>query len=89
MKIATDIIDLAATSAIVLPKTSGIGLKVDSATPTYGWRDIIGNLNARGVGADAAAGGDTCTDAVFGHTADVHYQSTNMATKSKAPDFYT
>lgn len=37
---------------------------------------------------DAAAGGDTCTDAVFGHTADVHYQSSNMATKAKAPNFY-
>jgi len=38
---------------------------------------------------DAAAVGDTCTDAVFLHTVDVHYQSTNMATKQKAPDFYT
>lgn len=37
---------------------------------------------------DAAAGGDTCTDAVFLHTCDVHYQSTNMATKGKAPNFY-
>ena len=31
-----------------------------------------------------AAGGDTCTDAVFVHTVDIHYQSTNMATKQKA-----
>ena len=38
---------------------------------------------------DAAAGGDTCTDAVFLHTSDIHYQSTNMATKGKSPDFYT
>lgn len=37
---------------------------------------------------DAAAGGDTCSDAVFVHTADIHYQSTNLATKGKAPDFY-
>lgn len=37
---------------------------------------------------DAAAGGDTCTDAVFVHTVDIHYQSTNMATKAKAPNFY-
>lgn len=35
--------------------------------------------------ADAA---DTCTDAVFLHTMDVHYQSTNLATKNKAPNFY-
>lgn len=26
--------------------------------------------------------------AVFLHTADVHYQSTNLATKNKAPNFY-
>lgn len=38
---------------------------------------------------DAAAGGDTCTDAVFAHTADVHYQSTNMTTKSRNYPFYT
>lgn len=38
---------------------------------------------------DAAAGGDTCTDAVFGHTADVHYQSTGMATKNRDYPFYS
>ena len=38
---------------------------------------------------DAAAGGDTCTDAVFGHTADVHYQSTGMATKNRNYPFYS
>jgi len=37
---------------------------------------------------DATAGGDTCTDAVFLHTADIHYQTTNVATKNKAPSFY-
>lgn len=37
---------------------------------------------------DAAHGDDTCTDAVFAHTADLHYQSTNMATKNKSPNFY-
>jgi hypothetical protein len=38
---------------------------------------------------DAANAADTCTDAVFLHTVDMHYQSTNMATKNKAPSFYT
>lgn len=38
---------------------------------------------------DAAHGNDTCTDAVFAHTADIHYQSTNIGTKAKAPNFYT
>lgn len=38
---------------------------------------------------DAASGKDTCTDAVFLHTADVHYQSTNVATKNRNFDFWT
>lgn len=33
-------------------------------------------------------GGTDNTDAIFGLTADIHYQSTNMATKQKAPGFY-
>lgn len=37
---------------------------------------------------DAANVADTCTDPVFLHTVDIHYQSTNMATKSRAPNFY-
>jgi hypothetical protein len=38
---------------------------------------------------DAADVLDTCTDAVFLHTADIHYQSTGIPTKNKAPNFYT
>lgn len=38
---------------------------------------------------DAAAGKDTCTDAVFLHTADIHYQSTNVATKNRTFNFWT
>ena len=195
---------------LILPKTSGVGIKVDTATPTFGWRDMISEVDVKGTGAndptfavytgtnfrvlqfsatvmqecfvafhvphdyvpgtdiyfhthwsnaaatpntgnviwgfeysyakghqqaafpasstvtvtqacnatryyhhiaetaavtisgcevdglimvrcyrDAAAGGDTCTDAVFLHFVDLHYQSTNMATKQKAPNFYT
>lgn len=193
---------------LVLPKTSGTGIKVDRTTPVWGWRDITGDINVRGTGAndpsfatfingirmysfsatvmnecfaafhiphdlvpgtdiffhvhwanpaatpntgnvlwkfeysfargfnqaafpatttvsvlqacpatryqhmvaetaavtianlevdglilcriyrDAADGTDTCTDAVSVLTADVHYQSTNMATLNKAPNFY-
>jgi hypothetical protein len=36
--------------------------------------------------ADAA---DTCTDAVFLHTADIHYQSTGIGTKNKVNNFYS
>ena len=36
---------------VVLPKTTNVGIKVDAAAPTWGWRDIIGHLNIRGSGA--------------------------------------
>ena len=43
--------------SVTLAKTSGVGLKVDIATPTFGWRDIIGAVNpkASGVGAPTRA----------------------------------
>lgn len=49
--------------------------------------EVDGLILVRGYrkAADAA---DTCTDAVFLHTMDIHYQSTNMATKQKSPSFY-
>lgn len=31
---------------------------------------------------------DTLNQAPFGHTCDIHYQSNNLATKNKAPNFY-
>lgn len=34
-------------------------------------------------------GGTNNTDDIFVDTADIHYQSTNIATKNKAPNFYT
>jgi hypothetical protein len=37
---------------------------------------------------DAANVADTCSDPVFLHTLDLHYQSTNIATKQKNPNFY-
>jgi hypothetical protein len=37
---------------------------------------------------DAANALDTCTDDVFLHAFDIHYQSTNIATKNKSPNFY-
>jgi len=49
--------------------------------------EVDGLILIRGY-RDAANALDTCTDAVFLHTMDIHYQSTNMATKNKAPSFY-
>jgi hypothetical protein len=37
-----------------LPKTSGLGIKVDSTgTPTFPWRDLIGDINPKVSGAGA------------------------------------
>ncbi len=37
-----------------LPKTSGLGIKVDSTgTPTFGWRDLIGDITPKTSGAGA------------------------------------
>jgi hypothetical protein len=35
---------------IVLDKTAGQGIKVDVATPTFGWRDLRAEIRTRGVG---------------------------------------
>lgn len=34
----------------VLGKASGTGIKVDTSSATWGWRDIIGDVSVRGVG---------------------------------------
>lgn len=38
---------------IVLPKATGTGIKVDVTTPTFGWKDLIGQLTPRVGGAPA------------------------------------
>lgn len=35
------------SDGLVVPKTSGKGIKVDTASPTFGWRDMLGALHAR------------------------------------------
>ena len=39
------------TGSNVIPKTSGVGIKVDVAAPTFGWRDIIGQIGVKTAGA--------------------------------------
>ena len=39
------------SGSIVLPQTTGVGLKVDDAAPTFGWRDITGDVTTKGLGA--------------------------------------
>ncbi|MEY4956673.1 MAG: hypothetical protein RL409_930, partial [Gemmatimonadota bacterium] len=36
---------------VVLNKATGKGLKVDTAAPTFGYRDILGAIEVRGAGA--------------------------------------
>lgn len=52
--LADGFMDYLATTAhrfdndIVLPKTSGKGIKIDAAAPTFGWRDITGEITNAG-----------------------------------------
>lgn len=39
-----------ATGNLVLPKTSGVGIKVDPAAPTFGWRDLTCAIDPRATG---------------------------------------
>jgi hypothetical protein len=41
------------TGNLILPKTSGYGIKVDTAAPTYGWKDLLGSVipKTTGVGS--------------------------------------
>ena len=38
----------------VLPKTSGIGFKLDTTTPTYPWKDLLGRIDIDETGVNAA-----------------------------------
>ena len=39
------------TGDLILPKTAGKGIKVDTTTPTFGWRDLRAEIRTRGVGS--------------------------------------
>lgn len=41
-----------ATFGLVLPKTSGYGILVDTAAPTFPWKNIIGLIAVKGTGAN-------------------------------------
>lgn len=51
-KTAGDNVDIK-TGFLVVNKASGYGVKVDSAAPTFGWRDLIGRIFAKNTGASA------------------------------------
>ncbi len=39
------------SNGITLEKTSGVGIRVDNVTPTFGWRDLLGETTTRSTGA--------------------------------------
>jgi len=42
-------------NGLILPKATGIGIKVDTVTPTFGWADMVGNITVRtGAGSGSA-----------------------------------
>jgi hypothetical protein len=45
--------DKIVTSNLILPKTSGKGIKIDVDVPTFGWKDLLGNVITDPQGADA------------------------------------
>ena len=63
-------------------KASGVGIKVDTASATWGWRDIIGNLYAR------AAGASVPTLAAYAGTAVYQYQFSNASTNELFIEFH-
>jgi len=42
---------LTETGGLIVPKTSGIGIKVDTESPTFGWADITCEVTARAAGS--------------------------------------
>ena len=42
---------LSVNGNLVLNKTSGEGIKIDNTTPTFGWRDLLGETTTRNTGA--------------------------------------
>lgn len=70
------------------PATRYQHMVAETGAVTIPTMEVDGLILVRGY-RHAANAADTCTDAVFLHTMDIHYQSSNMATKNKAPNFYS
>ena len=41
------------TSELILPKTAGTGIKIDTALPTFGWKDLLGPIYPHPIGGTA------------------------------------
>jgi hypothetical protein len=40
------------TSDLIVPKTSGKGIRIDQDIPTFGWQDLLGRISVRGIGGN-------------------------------------
>ena len=47
----TDAVAVDSAQNLIVPKTSGKGIKVDLNAPTFGWRDLLGKVTQRNTGA--------------------------------------
>lgn len=43
--------NITVAGGLILPKTISTGIKVDTGTPTFGWRDLLGPITIKGSGA--------------------------------------
>lgn len=67
---------------IVLPKTSGKGIKIDTTTPTFGWRDLLGEISVKTVGANDPDYSDYAGTGIY------RYQFKNTAVTEVFDDFH-
>lgn len=49
--VPTGDLDFADGDFLVFDKAAGNGIKIDTTTPTFGWRDLLGEIRTRGGGA--------------------------------------
>lgn len=67
---------------LVLNKASGTGIKVNTATPAYGWRDLVGAINTR------ASGAGVPSIAQYGTTSIYQYQFSQTTTQEVFVEFH-
>jgi len=53
------------TDSITMPKASGVGIKIDTASPDFGWRDIIGTPQEPLIAAGRPAWAQIATSGVY------------------------
>lgn len=66
----------------VLDKTSGKGIRIDTAAPTFGWRDLLGDIFVKTVGANDPDYNDYASTGIH------RYQFKNTAVTEAFNDFH-